>query len=178
MTLQDLLLLAKQSPEYIAAFYLVIQLSVILLPFLHGKRKGGLSPWALFYSILTYLVCIPGMVSAVLLGYGLFFRNQNLLEVNLLIYFLPLVAMLFNLYLIGKQVNFVDLPGSERLLALMILLGGSFGVALVIHKLFIGIIFTAPLAQLTVIALSVFVAFKWAWHTLMGSNQKVHKWGT
>ena len=39
MTLQDLLLLSKQSPEYIAAYYLVIQLCVVLLPFLHGNNS-------------------------------------------------------------------------------------------------------------------------------------------
>ena len=49
---------------------------------------------------------IPGIMSAVLIAYTLFLTRTNLLQVNLLVYFLPLLGMGLTYYLIGRNVSF------------------------------------------------------------------------
>jgi len=54
----------------------------------------------------VYLVCIPGLLASVLTSYSLFFRHADLLNVNLAVYFLPIISMIVTLILIHKTVNF------------------------------------------------------------------------
>lgn len=69
------------------AIFLAPPVLVWILRMLHGRGNGGNSPWNYIYSVLVYLVCVPGMFSCVLTAYAMFFVRQNLLEVNFFIYF-------------------------------------------------------------------------------------------
>jgi hypothetical protein len=95
---------------------------------------------------------------------GLFvvFRNENLLEVNLLVYVLPIISMLVTLIFVRKNVGFDAVPGFERLSGLMILLACSFGLALAIHKtrLFVG--FFGSIDRLFLLAAGIFALLKWS----------------
>ncbi|PKL79303.1 MAG: hypothetical protein CVV27_02050 [Candidatus Melainabacteria bacterium HGW-Melainabacteria-1] len=166
MTLRDLIKLADQHPEWPALFFGLMMLLTVVLPLFHKKGQGALAPWKYFYSTLTYLVCIPGMMAGVLVGYALFFTRENLLDANILVTGMPLFTMFVCLVLIGKQVSFQDLPGFDRLSGLMILIGGAFAIALLISKLFVGIFFGGSIVQLLAIGTAVFLLLKWATHTL------------
>lgn len=166
MTLRELLTLAGRHPEYLGYYFALIPLLALLIPLLHKKGFGEFAPWKYLYSALTYLTCIPGMFSGVLVAYSLFFTRENLLDVNPLIYFAPLLSMFVTLVLIRKQVSFNDLPGFERLSGLMILIGGAFAIALFVHKMFIGIVFGGSVVQLLAIGTAVFLLLKWATHAL------------
>ena len=111
---------------------------------------------------MIYLVCIPGVISAVLIGYSLFFVRQNLLEVNFLIYFVPIISMALSFFLIGRRVSFNRLPGFGRLSGLMMMIGLSFLVVLALFKLRLIIGFFGSLESLVVIGIVVFLMFKYA----------------
>lgn len=166
MTLRDLIVQAGQHPQWLALYFGIIPLLALLLPLFHKKGFGEFGPWNYLYSLLTYLSCIPGLMSAVLVGYSLFFVHENLLDANPLVYFLPLVSMFATLVLIRKQVDFDKLPGFDRLSGLMILIGGAFAIALFISKVFVGIFFGGSLFQLLAIATAIFLLLKWATHAV------------
>ncbi|PIQ24217.1 hypothetical protein COW36_10375 [bacterium (Candidatus Blackallbacteria) CG17_big_fil_post_rev_8_21_14_2_50_48_46] len=166
MSLRDLIQWLGQNPTWVGASLAILPLLTLFLPIFHRKGFGSLSPWKYIYSLLTYLVCIPGMFSAVLIGYSLFFVRENLLDANALVYFAPPVIMGITLALIGKQVSFNDLPGFDRLSGLMILIGGTFLILLFINKVFIGIFFGGSVVQLLAVGTAVFLLLKWATHAV------------
>lgn len=132
------------------------------LGFITYDREGRIMFIDYAYSILIYLVSIPGVISAVLIGYSLFLVRQNLLEVNFLVYFVPVISMGLSFFLIGRRVSFDRLPGFGRLSGLMIMIGLSFLVVLVLFKLRIIIGFFASMESLVVIGIAVFAMFKYA----------------
>lgn len=162
MTIQD-------GIDFIGNYSLVIALYFACPPILGWAlgavpyaRDGRVVVWDYVYSVLIYLVGIPGIISAVLIGYSLFFVRQNLLEVNLLIYFLPVVSMGICYFLIGRKVSFDRLPGFDRLFGLMILIGLSFLIVLLLFKLRLIIGFFASIETLAIIGVAVFVLFQYA----------------
>jgi hypothetical protein len=161
MTTRELIQVAGQHPLVLGGFFAGPPLVSYLLGRVHGQGKGGQSPWKYLYAVLVYLVCLPGMLSAVLTGYALFFTRENLLDVNLLVYFLPLASMVVTLVFIRKNVTFDEVPGFDRLSGLMVMIGCSFGVALAISKLQIFLFFGASFDRFLLLALGIFGLIKW-----------------
>jgi len=139
---------------------------VWLAGWLHGKERGKLAPWKYLYSVLVYLVCVPGMFSGVITAYTLFFIRESLLDANLLVYFLPIVSMVATLVLIRKNVSFDEVPGFDRLSGLMVMVGCSFAIALVIQKTRIWVFFGGSIEKLFLLAAGVFVLLKWGTYML------------
>ena len=160
MTINDLVGIAGQHP-----FVILLALGPLpVLAWFLGNWSGSdgeYSPWKYLYSILVYAACVPGILAAVLTGYSVFFLQSNLMQVNILVYGLPVVAMILTLVVIGKQVEFARIPGFDRLSGLMLILGISFAAALLIVKARIWIVFGSSLATLFVIAILAFILLKW-----------------
>jgi hypothetical protein len=116
--------------------------------------------------VLVYAVCVPGMFAAVISGYALFFTRENLLDANLLVYFLPIISMVVTLIFIGKNVSFEEVPGFDRLSGLMVMVGCSFAIALAIQKTKIWIFFGGSIEKLFLLAAGVFALLKWGTYTL------------
>ena len=162
MSLQDLIDLVGNYGLLIAIYFVVPPLSGWLMGYLSYDRNGEIQIWDYVYSVLVYLVGIPGVISSVLIGYSLFFVRQNLLEVNFLIYFLPVISMALSFFMIGRRISFERLPGFDRLAGLMILIGLSFLVVLALFKLRLIIGFFASMETLAVIGIAVFILFQYA----------------
>jgi len=166
MTLRDLTQLAAKQPWVLLAVFLALPLIAWTLGRLHGRDRGGATPWNYAYSVLVYLVCVPGMFAAILTAYALFFTRENLMDVNLLVYLLPLVSMFVTLVLIRKSVSFDLIPGFDRLSGLMAMIGCSFAIALAIQKTNIWIFFGGSLEKLLLLAAAVFALLKWGTYML------------
>lgn len=166
MTLRDLIQSAANHPLPVFTSLAAVPLISWVLGVIHRSGEGRNSPWKYGYSVLVYLACVPGIFAAVLTAYALFFGNENLLDANLLIYFLPIVTMVVTLVIIRKRVSFDDVPGFDRLSGLMVLLGSSFAIALAIHKTRIFIGFFGSVETLFALAAGVFVLLKWGASTL------------
>ena len=172
MTLDDLLQLLGKNPLVLVGALGVPPLAALLLGAVHGAKNGGHLPWKYLYTLLVYATCIPGMFASVLTGYLFLFRNENLLKLDLLVYVLPIVAMIASLLLIRRNVaSFDEIPGFGRLSGLMLLMALSFAAAFALHRLNFGIVFLAPLAQLGVIAIAVFALLHWGMNKFSGKPE-------
>ncbi len=166
MTTRELIDLAGKHPVVLAAAFVAPAVAAWLVGRVHERGRGGAAPWKYFYSVLVYLACVPGMFAGVLTAYTLFISRENLLDVNPLVYFLPIVSMIVTLVLIRKSVSFEEVPGFDRLSGLMIMVGCSFAVALAIQKTNIWIFFGGSIDRLFLLAAGVFALLKWGTYML------------
>ncbi len=98
-----------------AGFFLIIPLASWIIGFTHGKGGGSRSPWKFIYAFLVYCICIPGIFATVVTTYSFFFHKQNLLDLNMLITFAPILSMAITLGIIRHNADFSQLPGGDRL---------------------------------------------------------------
>ena len=166
MTTRELIQWAGQHSVALLLAFIAPPVLAWLAGQTHGKEQGKLAPWKYLYSVLVYLVCVPGMFAGVITAYTLFFSGENLLDANLLVYFLPIVSMVATLVLIRKNVSFDDVPGFDRLSGLMVMVGCSFGIALAIQKTRIFVFFGGSIEKLFLLAGGVFALLKWGAYTL------------
>ncbi|MEM7016476.1 MAG: hypothetical protein AAF512_03935 [Pseudomonadota bacterium] len=162
MSIQELLNLIQGYPEYLLVYFCVPPVLAFFIGFLHGRQRGEATGWKYVYSVLVYLVCLPGIISLSLLAYNLFFIRGNLLEVNALVYFLPVASMILTLVIVAKQASINELPGFGKLSGLMVLLALTFAVLLFVYKTRILIGFFGSFEALLVLGVAVFLAFRWA----------------
>lgn len=166
MTTQELIQQADQHPFVLVGAFAGLPLLSFLFGHTHREGQGGLAPWKYVYSLLVYLACIPGLFSAVLTGYTMFFTGESLLKVSVLVYLLPLVSMVVTLVLVRRRVDFDAVPGFDRLSGLMVMLGCSFAIALAIDKTRILVGFFGSFERLLLLAAGVFALLKWGAHAL------------
>lgn len=171
MTIQDLLGKVSQVDiRLLLAIFAAPPMAAVLMGVFHGRGRGLDSPWRYLYGFLIYLVCPPGILSAVLVAYSMFFLRQNLLTVNIMVYFLPLACMAATLAVIHQRVDMNRLPGIERIYALMVMAAVSMAVALAIMNTRIWIVFGGSMTSLGLIALFCFLLLRWAFGTLLGKT--------
>jgi membrane protein implicated in regulation of membrane protease activity len=161
MTLRDLVQLIGERPLPLAILLGTPPLVAWLTGYFHPREGGGTAPWKYVYALLVYLVSLPGMFAAVLTGYALFVRNDNLLDVNALVYILPIVSMILTLFFIRQNVDFDRVPGFDRLSGLMVMIAVSFALALAIQRTRIWLFFGGSVQTLFFLALGLFALLKW-----------------
>jgi EamA domain-containing membrane protein RarD len=166
MTTRQLIQLADGHLPAMLAIFAFPPVAAWLCGWMHGRDNGGRAPWKYFYSVLVYLSCIPGLFSSVLTAYGFFVSKENMLDVSLGVYFLPIISMIVTLILIRKNVAFDLVPGFNRLEGLMVMIGCSFALALAIEKTRIWIFFGGSIAWLFLLAGGIFALLKWGTYML------------
>ncbi len=166
MTTREFIGLAGEHLVVLTALFVSLPLVTWLCGRMHPRGQGGASPWKYVYSVLVYLACVPGLFAAVLTAYTLFLSHENLLDVNPLVYFLPLVSMIVTLVLLRKNVDFKEVPGFDRLSGLMAMIGCSFDLALAIQKTNIWIFFGGSIEKLFLLAAAFFALLKWGTYAL------------
>jgi hypothetical protein len=166
MTVRDLIKWLGDYPWVLLTVFTALPVLAWLLRLGHGPGNGARAPWKYAYSALVYLACMPGMCSAVLTAYALFFRNENLLDANLLVYVLPIVSMTVTLIFVHKNVGFDAVPGFDRLSGLMIMMACSFALALAVHKTRIFVGFFGSIERLFLLAAGIFALLKWGAYML------------
>lgn len=98
-------------------YFLAILLATLVLNAL-SEGQGHNAPWRWLYSVIIYAVCIPGIFSIMLNIYFFLFEKRGLMQAELLLQFLPLVAMLAAIYFIRKNVSLDAIPGFDRIYSL------------------------------------------------------------
>jgi hypothetical protein len=166
MTVEQLFEAVGRQPWIVLAVFVAMPLLAFVVGRIHGPGQGAQSPWKYIYSLLVYLICIPGILASVVTGYSLFFVRTNLLQANVLVYFLPIVSMVVTLALIGKSVEFTRVPGFDRLSGLIVMITVSFVIALAITKTRIWLLFGASIEVLFAIAVFAFALLRWSSHAL------------
>ena len=167
--------LVEHATDYsltIAAIFISIPVFALLLRFIHGKENGENTPWKYFYSILIYLACIPGIFSLTLTAYTLLFTQINLLTVNAIVYFIPIVSMFFTLVIIRKTLSFEKIPGFNKLSGLMLLLSTTFTIAFVLSRLRIWIFFGGSIFAFLIFCVILFLGLMFGTKLLFGAFKK------
>jgi hypothetical protein len=173
MTFDDLVQWFDQYPFWMTGFLIIPLVLCALLRALHGAKGGGRSPWKYAYSVAVYWVCVPGLFAVMFVAYLLFFQNANLMKVNIVVFFLPILSMAVTLLMIKANiVSFDEIPGFGRLSGLMVMLGISFAIAFALHRMHFGILFFGDLGSLVAIALVAFGLLKWGLARLSGDAGK------
>lgn len=162
MSIIDLVNLVGEYPIHLLVIFILIPLFSFIYGRLYTGGRGSYSPHKYVYSILVYLSCIPGAFSFVLTAYTLFFLRANLLAVNFLVYFLPIVSMVVTVVIIGKNVDLDDLPGFDRITGLFVLLILTFVLALLVQRMRVWVLFHGSFAAFVITVIVLFLLLKWA----------------
>lgn len=160
MSIQELFSYLGPFSKLISIYFLVVPMGAWFLSYWHKKSPQKIL--AISLSSLVYCVSIPAIFALILLSYSLFFTRQNLLEVNVLVYFLPIISMLLSLFVISRYVLLKTLPGYKRMSGLMVLISIVFILLIVLYKMRILIGFFGSLPSLVIIAVILFFILKWA----------------
>lgn len=171
MSINDLIAVVAQHPWAVLVALGPLPILAWILGWVAGS-DGERTPWKYAFSVLVYAACVPGILACVLTAYSLFFVRANLLQVNVLVYGLPIVIMVLTLAVIGKIVDFKRVPGFDRISGLMLVLALSFGVALFIVKTRIWIVFGSSIATLFLLAIAAFLLFRWGSYKLFRSSRR------
>jgi hypothetical protein len=161
MTVRELALMAGDYPWHVVSIFVTLPLLSLVVGLFHGQGEGGRGPWRYVYTLLVYAACVPGMFAAVLTAYTLFFTRENLLDVNLLVYLLPIVSMTATLMLIRKNATFDEIPGFDRLSGLMVLIAITFVFVLAIERTRIWLLFGGSMVSLVALVVGLYALLKW-----------------
>lgn len=114
-------------------------------------------------AVAIYVAVIPGICMAVVVVYLMFFVRGNLLTtLNLAVHLLPIASMGATLWAASRLAPFAAIPGFDRLLGLLMLVGLSFIAVLFVHKTFVRIHFFASFEYLLVLFGLFLVAWRLA----------------
>jgi ABC-type transport system involved in cytochrome c biogenesis permease subunit len=114
------------QPALLVGLFVGLPVIAWLVGLMHPRGRGGGSPWKYVYSVLVYVACISGIFAATITAYTLFFSRGDLMEVNVLVYLLPVASMVATLVFVSKSVDFEEVPGFDRLSGLMVMIACSF----------------------------------------------------
>ena len=161
MTIEQFLDILGRYPQVIILFLGFLPLA----SFIYGRYIAGAriaeSPHRFVMSTLVYLACVPGIFSATISVYTLLVLRGNLLQVNMLHYFFPVVMMILTLVTISRLVNLDLLPGFNRLRGLMGLLTLTFVVTFLVMQTRIWLIFGGSITAMILLLIALFLVFKW-----------------
>ena len=175
MTTRELIQKADSHAWVIVGVFVALPLIAWLCGRLHGRGNGGGSPWKYVYSVLVYFACAPGLFACVLTAYTLFFTRENLLDVNPVVYLLPIVSMIVTLVFIRKNVEFDLVPGFDRLSGLMVMIGCTFAIVLAIERTRIFVVFGGSIERLFLLAAGIFALLKWGAYMLFRERDEPKK---
>lgn len=172
MTISQIIDAISGYGVFIIIIFVIIPLAAFAYGKAVGKEKAVQSPHKYIYSFLIYLSSVPGMFSLVLCAYALFILKANLLEVNIVVYFVPIISMIATIILIRKNVDLNYVPGFDRLYGLFIVLGATFTIALMILQTRIFLFFGSSIMTLVIFVVILYLALQWGMDKLTGKKSE------
>lgn len=164
MTLEELFQYTANHPTSILIFFLMIPISSFIIGAFTDEDERYESPWQYIYSTLIYLACIPGILALTLCFYHLLFDRRSFLDLNVLTYFVPIVAMIGTIFVIKQDVDLDEIPGFNRIPGLAIMIAVTFLIILLIQKTRIWLVFSGGSGfNLLLIFIGLFLLFRWGW---------------
>ncbi|MCB1044695.1 MAG: hypothetical protein KDC35_17260 [Acidobacteria bacterium] len=134
-------------------------IAIVLLATPRHRRIQA--PIKYLYAVTIYATTVPGMLAAVVTGYMLLIARENLMDVSFVSYILPIIAMLVTLMVVKTSVSLDAIPGFDRLLGLMILVGCSCLIVFMLAKTRIWIIFGGSLLWFVLLGAAIFGLLRW-----------------
>ncbi|MBI5218806.1 MAG: hypothetical protein HY958_07745 [Bacteroidia bacterium] len=160
MTLDQFYKTAEDFSTPVFIFACSVPVLALILNWLSGKEKEKPAPWKYLYSILIYLVTVPGILQAIITGYLLFILKESLMKLDLIIYILPIISMIVTLVIIARSASLKSIPGFDRLSGLMTMIGISIILALIISKTNIWLFFGGSMFLFFILIAILFLILK------------------
>lgn len=161
----------EEHPWYLIGYTIGLPFVAVLLRLLHGSLRAQLSPWKYLYTVVIYLSCIPGIFVFFSALYLAVFRRENLLALDIVVYALPVLSMIFTLIIVKRTIDFDDIPGFQRISGLFALTVATFALLFVLDRLRILIFFRASIVWFLVLGIAIFVALKVGGRLLFGRRR-------
>ena len=114
MTLGEFISYLGDNPYYPLFFFFILPIAALLGNYM-AKGEGHETPWCVYYSVLIYLVVVPGIFAILLNLYHILFEKRSIYEVNVMVEILPVLSMVLTLFVIKKNVSFDDIPGFGKM---------------------------------------------------------------
>ncbi|HRI27856.1 MAG TPA: hypothetical protein PK715_07325 [Chitinophagales bacterium] len=171
MTLQELFDALAANPTPVVLYFVMLPVAAAVAGKMVAQDEAHQNPWKYFYSALVYLCSVPGIFALVLCVYTLFFeRQRSLLQVNALVYFLPIISMIATLLLINNKVSMRHIPGFKRLSGLLMMLAVTFITILIIQQTRIWVVFHGSVTHLFGLFIVLFLVFYFGFTRLFAGN--------
>ncbi len=174
MTLQELFDYFADHPKLILEYFILIPVLALVAGAL-DKDEGHYFPWNYIYAVLIYLVAIPGIFAITLNVYIFLFEKRNIMATDLSTQVLPVVSMIFTLWIIRKNVILDYIPGFDRLSGLMMLIAAALALMWLVDR-FRVIAFTQIRFQYVILfLLALIFVMRYGMRSLFGSPYRSQK---
>lgn len=164
MTIQDIINWIDSHPWMVFGYLLFLIIAALLIVSNINDKK--VSQMKYMMSAIVFGVTIPGILALLLSAYSLLMLRSSLLSVSILVYFLPIVAMVVTLTILNKKVHLKQIPGFDRLSGLMVLIAVTFFIMFALQRTYFGVIFMGSIFQLLLVFVVLFLVLKFAWGRL------------
>ncbi|MCA0235335.1 MAG: hypothetical protein LCH81_03025 [Bacteroidetes bacterium] len=166
MTLREFFDYLSQQPFVVLAYFIGIPLTALLAGVM-GRGEGNQSPWKYLYSVLIYLVCVPGIFSVALSVYFFLFERGSLMDANVFVHILPILSMVLTLAIIRRNASFELIPGFGKLSSLMMMIGSVFILMYLLDRIHLVAWVNVPVQYLILIVAGLLVAFRYGFKSLV-----------
>ena len=122
MTLADFFNLLSSNPSYLLAYFALVPITALIGTVI-GRGEESETVWRYFYSILIYLVAIPGIFAITLSIYVFFFERRSIFQTDILTQILPILSMIATLFIIKRTVVLESIPGFGKLSGFFMMVG-------------------------------------------------------
>ncbi|MFL1896855.1 hypothetical protein ACJRPK_14205 [Aquimarina sp. 2-A2] len=164
MSIQHIIDWCSNNPNSILLYFGAILALTLLVILIVSDANFRYTRYMM--SIIVYAVTVPGILAIFLVLYALLMHRINLLEVSVLVYFVPIISMIITLILLNKKVTLSKIPGFDRLSGLMLMISIVFAIVFVLQKTIFGVFFIGGFTQLIIVFVIVFLVTKFAWSRL------------
>ena len=167
MTLGDFFTWCGENPMLLLGYFLLIPL-IALLALFFSKGQGHLSTWKYLYTLLIYLVCLPGIFAVTLSVYLFLFERRSIMDTNLYTQVLPILSMIATIILIRKQTDLDLVPGFDKLSGLITVISVLMILMWIIEKTHIYSITFIPFYVVVLILVIGFLVIRAGFKKLAG----------
>jgi hypothetical protein len=159
MTLGEFFEWASLHSTFLFLFFIAVPL-IALLAGVFSRGEGHLPPWNYLYSVLIYLVSLPGIFAVTLSIYFFLFERRPIMETNLSTQVLPVLSMAVTILIIKKQVDLDLVPGFDKISGLIIVIATLMCLMWIIDKTHIYSITFMPFYVVILILLAGFFVIR------------------
>lgn len=155
MTLGEFFVKVGENPSLILFYFITIPVLAFLM-WMWIKEDGNKAPWVYIYSLLIYLVSIPGIFAITLSVYLFFFERKSIFDTDVYFQILPLISMIATLWLIKLNVEFNEIPGFRRISSLLMVIGVVMTLLMILEKTRIIAFTFIPFTYVIIILVGIF----------------------
>ncbi len=170
MTLREFLDYIGDAPGLAIAFLILIPFTALIAMVL-GKGEGHIAPWKYLYSVLIYLICIPGIFGIALSIYLFLFEKQSIFDMDMYTQVFPVISMGATLLLIGKNVSLDKIPGFGKMGGLIMMIISIFAIMWFLDRVRLFVFSYMPIQYLLLIFLVILVVVRISWSKMFSSSK-------